>query len=199
MSRPDHRRLFDIASEQGGYFTARQAREAGFSRWAIIHHVRRRRFRRIRRGLYRLDQYPPSAEERVIAAWLAAGHAALISHETALQLHGLSDVLPQAIHLTVPRSHRRVAGRLPQGVVAHTTTRPVPEGQVVRRGVLRFTAPARSILDAAEAGTGPEQIVRAVQQVIEQGLATRRQLLALARQRPRRVEALIVRAVENAT
>jgi hypothetical protein len=75
----------------------------------------------------------------------------------------------------------------------------VPEGQVVRRGVLRVTAPARSILDAAEAGTAPEQIVRAVQQAIEQGLATRKQFLALARQRPRRVEALIVRAVESAT
>lgn len=37
MSRPDHRRLFDIASEQGGYFTARQARQVGFSRWAIAH------------------------------------------------------------------------------------------------------------------------------------------------------------------
>lgn len=198
MTGPDHRQLFDVASEQGGYFTARQAHGAGFSRWAIIHHVRRGRFQRIRRGLFRLDQYPSSPDEHIIAAWLAAGPAAVVSHETALHLHGLSDVIPQAVHVTVPRSHRRVAGRLPEGIAVHTTTKSVPAGQVVRRGVLRVTSPARSIVDAAEAGTAPEQIVRAVHQAIEQGLLTRRQLLALARERPRRVAALIARALEGA-
>ena len=51
-ARPDRARLFEIASEQGGYFTAEQARTSGYS-WALLsHHAKSGQFLRVRRGLH---------------------------------------------------------------------------------------------------------------------------------------------------
>jgi len=194
--RPDHRCLFEIASEQGGYFTAAQAAGCGFSRASLSYHARRGRFLRVRRGLYRLAEYPSSPHEDLLAAWLAAGRGdAVVSHESALELLGLSDVIPDRIHLTVPRSKRyRPAG---QGVAIHTTTRPLRPTDVLTRDGLPVTSPARSIVDAAEAGTGPDQVVKAAREAVERGLATKTQLLAEAQGRGGRVERLIQRALDE--
>ncbi len=196
--RPDHDRLFNVASEQGGYFTTGQARRAGFPSKLVWYHARRGRFVHVHRALYRLSQYPSSPEDHVIEAWLAAGPDAVVSHESALSLLRLSDVVPASVHLAAPRTHRWVGRRLPKGVTLHTTTKPFRREDVVTRGPLRVTAPARSIVDGAEAGTAPEQIVQAVRQALEQGLTTQRRLLSLAQGRSRRVAALIRRAIEEA-
>ncbi len=188
--RPNRRQLFEIASEQGGYFTTEQARARGYSFALLSHHVKTGRFLRVRRGLYRLDEYPSSPREDVVAAWLASGKdGTVVSHESALDLLGLSDVIPDAVHLTVPRSRRNLPS-LP-GVNIHTTSREVrPIDRVVRGGVA-VTSATRTILDAAEAGTAPEQIEMAVRQAVERGLALPDQLLQGAAERSRRVAALI--------
>ena len=68
------------------------------------------RVQRIRPGVYRLTQFPHSRHEDLVIAWLTVGSRSVISHESALLLYELSDVLPEAIHLTVPpttsRRHR---------------------------------------------------------------------------------------------
>lgn len=195
-TRPDHRRLYEVASEQGGYFTADQAAVRGFSRASLSYHTRRGRFLRVKRGLYRLAEYPASLREDVLAAWLSAGKDdAVVSHESALDLLGLSDVVPDRVHLTLPRAKRyRPAGA---GVAIHTTTRPLPKSDVVTRDGLPVTSPARTIADAAEAGTAPEQVVRAAHQAVERGLATEAQLRATARGRGSRVERLVERALNE--
>lgn len=193
-AKPDHERLFLTASQQGGYFTAAQARTSGFSWASLSYHARRGRFTRIRRGLYRLREYPESTREDVVAAWLAAGRDdAVVSHESALDLLGLSDVVPHRVHLTLPRSKRYRPA--PPGVAVHTTTKPLGAGDVVVREGVRVTSAVRSIVDAAEAGTAPEQIVAAVSEALDRGLATRSQLLDAARSRSKRVEQLVQRAV----
>lgn len=150
----------------------------------------------MRRGLYRLAEYPASPREEVLAAWLAVGKDdAIVSHESALDILDLSDVVPERVHLTVPRSRRyRTAG---PGVAIHTTNRPLPPSDVVTRGGMRVTSPARSIIDAAEAGTGPEQVTAAARQAVERGLATPAQLRAAASGRGSRVERLIDSALEE--
>jgi predicted transcriptional regulator of viral defense system len=197
MSSPDERCLFDVASEQQGYFTTEQARACGYGPALLSHHAKGGRFIRVRRGLYRLRAYPSSPREDVAAAWLAAGKdSAVVSHETALSLHDLSDVISNRIHLTVPRSmrYRRPA----PGVRLHTATRPVrPQEVVVLEGV-RVTDAARTILDAAEGGTGPEQIDLAVSQALERGMTTEAQLRAGAAARSGRVSRLISRAIAEA-
>lgn len=195
-AKPDHQKLFEIASEQGGYFTAFQARSCGFS-WALLtHHSKSGRFIRVRRGLYRFREYPSSSREDVLAAWLGAGaDVAVVSHESALDLHELSNIVPEVVHLTLPRSKRyRPASR---GVAIHTTTRAFAPTDTTVRGGIRVTSAARSIVDAADAGTAPEQIVAATAEAIQRGLTTKRKLLSLAHGRGARVERLIRHGLEQ--
>src|SRR5689334_10230139 len=84
---PDHEQLFNLASQQAGYFTAEQAMANGFSPQLLSHHAQRGTFIRVRRGLYRLARFPSSPHEEIIAAWLGFGSKkAVVSHESALQL-----------------------------------------------------------------------------------------------------------------
>ena len=193
---PDRARLFEVASEQGGYFIAEQARACGYS-WALLsHHVKSGRFIRIRRGLYRYREYPSSPREDVLAAWLAVGKEhAVVSHDSALDLLDLSDVIPDAAHLTVPRSRRNLP-TLP-GVKIHTTVRPPGPRDLTYRDGMVVTSAARTILDAAEAGTAPDQVELAVRQAVERGLATPDELRRGAAERGRRVAALIDGALES--
>ena len=194
--RPDRLCLFEIASEQGGYFTAHQARACGYSFALLSHHVKSGRFIRVRRGLYRLREYPSSPREDVLVAWLAVGKdVAVVSHESALDLLDLSDVIPDAAHLTVPRSRRNLPS-LP-GVKIHTTVRPLRASDLTYRDGMVITSATRTILDAAEAGTAPDQVELAVVQAVERGLAAPDQLRRDAAARGRRVAALIEGALRR--
>ena len=200
-ARPDHERLFQLASEQAGYFTTAQARRCGFSHALVGHHARAGgRVLRVRRGLYRFRPDPSSPREDVFAAWLSvdggAGEAA-VSHDSALELLGLSDVVPDAVHVTIPRSQRYRPA--PPGVRVHTTTRTLAPGDVVIRDGIRVTAVERSIVDAAQLGTAPEQVIAAATQAVDRGMATAGQLLAAARERGGRVERLVRQAFPDRT
>jgi len=187
--RPDHERLFDIATEQAGYFTTTQARGCGFSSPLLSHHAKSGRFVRVARGLYRFRDYPSSPREELLAAWLRLAPEAVVSHESALELLGLSEIIPNLIHLSVPRARRKLARR--SGVALHTTTRPLDGADVVVRSGMRLTGPARTIADVAEAGLAPDQVVRAVRQAIDRGMTTPSRLRDAVMGRGRRVGQLI--------
>jgi predicted transcriptional regulator of viral defense system len=161
------------AYQQGGYFTAEQARGHGVSRQLLDHHVRAGRFQRVRRGLYRVSGFPTGEHDDIREQWLALGPGkAVVSHQSALVLHDLSDNIPNAVHVLVPRRHRGL--RRPAGVVVHTTNEDGPIPTVSRDGIA-VTTPARSIVDAADQ-LQPEQLEMAVRQALGRGLLTRRQL-----------------------
>lgn len=196
-AKPDRSRLFDIASEQSGYFTAEQAAEAGYSRALLAYHAKAGGFVRVRRGLYRLREYPQSPREHVLAAWLAVGKGnAVVSHESALEILDLSDVVPDAVHITVPRTRRNLPSIA--GVKIHTSSRPLGrDDKVIRDGVV-ITSATRSILDAAESGTSAEQIVAAVTSALSRGLTTRERLRRGADERGRRVSDIVSRSLAEA-
>ena len=196
-SEPDHRFLFEIAASQRGYFTTAQAHEAGFGRDLLSYHTKTGRFLRVHRGLYRLRDYPSSMHEEVVAAWLAVGKdIAVVSHESALELLDLSDVIPAGVHLTVPRRKRYLA-RIRDAIV-HTTSRPFTCRDIIVREGIRLTSPERSIVDSAQMGTGGEQIVMAVQQAIDRGITTPEWLAEAARRRSARVRELVEIGLEAA-
>ena len=195
-AKPDQSGLFDMATGQGGYFTSEQATAYGFSRALVAHHVKGGKFIRVRRGLYRFRDYPQSPREDVLVAWLAAGKdVAVISHESALDILELSDVVPDAAHLTVPRSKRNLPSIA--GVRIHTTSRAINPEDVVTRDGMSVTSATRSILDAAEAGTSPEQIEAAVIQAVERGLTTPERLRKGATERSKRVARVVSRALRD--
>jgi len=131
-----------------------------------------------------------------MAAWLAAGkEQAVISHESALDLLGLSDVVPTTIHLLVPRARRWF--RAPHGVTLHTAVQRLEARDVVVRQGMRITAPVRTLLDVAEAGTAPEQVALAVHQARKRGMLVPADLRQGAKQRDKRVRALIDSALQE--
>lgn len=195
-TQPDHAALFETASAQAGYFTAAQALRHGLSSVLLTHHTKTGRFLRITRGLYRLRDYPSSPDEEIVAAWLRQAPDAVVSHESALELLGLSDVIADGVHLTVPRERRRL---VPQpGVRIHTTTHPLAEADVISRHGVRLTAPARTIADIAAAGTAPDQVSAAVSQALRRELTTPALLREAVRTRGHRVRRLVEAAVSGA-
>lgn len=129
-----------------------------------------------------------------MAEWLSAGReSAVVSHESALDLYELTDVIPSSIHILVPRSRRGYRG--PSGVTVHTTQN-LPEEDIVIREGMRVTAPERTIADAAEWGVSPEHVEIAVRQALDRGLTTRKRLLRVADSRGGHVKALIERTME---
>jgi predicted transcriptional regulator of viral defense system len=186
-------RLFELVAMQGGYFTAAQAREIGYDSRTVWHHVKTGRLERASRGFYRLAGFPAHSHEDVIAAWVKAGPGrAVVSHETALALYDLAPIRQRGIHLTVQREHRPYKGqaRLP-GIQVHTTSRPFDAGEVVQRFGVKVTSPARSIADAAEAGTDPSAIREVIGRALQQGLLTERDLREAVQGRPKRVRDLV--------
>src|ERR1700691_441139 len=140
--KPDLQALHRLAYSQDGLFTTRQAQERGVSAQLLAHYARSGRFQRMRQGLYRLSDYPSGEHEEIRAAWLTVGtDRAVVSHESALLLHGLSDVLPNTVHLLVSREHRGV--RAPSGVTLHTATAPIPDSDITTRNGIRVSNPAR--------------------------------------------------------
>jgi predicted transcriptional regulator of viral defense system len=193
---PDHVGLYDLATEQMGYFTSEQAAARGYTRALLSYHAKRGNIQRVHRGVYRFRDYPPSPREDVVAAWLAVGKdVAVVSHETALDLWDLSDVIPGAVHLTVPRTQRSLARRPPLSTVVHTTLRPWRDGDVRTREGIRVTSPERTLLDAAEAGTQPEQITMGIAEALRRGWLDGDRLRADARARGQRVADLVDRAL----
>jgi predicted transcriptional regulator of viral defense system len=193
IKKPDQQALFDTASAQAGYFTAAQALDHGFSSALLTHHTKTGRFVRVVRGLYRLRDYPAEPGEEIVAAWLRQAPDAVVSHESALELLDLSDIIADRVHLTVARERRRLVSQ--PGVTIHTTTHPLTDADVIRRHGVRLTAPARTIADVAAAGMAPDQVLAAVGQALRRGLTTPALLREAARSRGHRVERLVEAAL----
>jgi predicted transcriptional regulator of viral defense system len=182
---PDHDALYQLAEQQAGYFTAAQAREAGFTYSLLSYHVGTGRFERVRPRVYRIVQFPSSPHEDLYVAWLQAGPHAVISHDSALVLYDLSDLLPHRIHVTVPRT---VSRRRPE-LQLHTK-RLEPE-DVTRYEGLPVTTVLRTLVDVAAAGLADEQVQQTIQEALRRGLVTRESLLRLTVSRGGRIKQLV--------
>lgn len=99
--------LWEIADTQHGFVTAQQASGAGVSKAALQMLVHRGTLDRAAHGVYRFPKYPTGANDAKMLAvlWTRVPEAAL-SHETALDAYGLSDVNPNRIHVTVASRRR---------------------------------------------------------------------------------------------
>jgi hypothetical protein len=174
--------LFRIASAQGGYFTAIQAKQAGFTGNNHSYHVRTGSWAREWRGIYRLVRYPlqDDAQYSLWGVWSCNRKGEIqgvFSHETALSLFDLSDESPEKLHMTVPRGFRR-HGPIPGALVHHYADISASECEE-RRGY-RVTRPFRTITDIVRAGTvSPEFIRQAVIQALDRGYLTQAMYRAL--------------------
>ena len=145
-----NRRLHTVAETQAGFFTAKQAKNAGFSASSHTYHVQAGHWVREYRGIYRLTGFPaalyPELTRWHLWAMDRAGSAqGVYSYSTALDLY-LRQEKPPDLHMTVPKSFRRM-GETPEGLTLHRAD--LPESDIAVRNGYRLTTPLRTILDLA--------------------------------------------------
>src|SRR3990172_2460417 len=106
------RLLFEIAESQQGFFTSKQAINCGFSSKNHQYFVKKGKWINEGWGIYRLANYPVTERPDLMKWYLWSRNKndipqAVFSHETALMLYDLSDVMPDKIHMTVPKKFRK--------------------------------------------------------------------------------------------
>jgi predicted transcriptional regulator of viral defense system len=177
--REASRRLFEIAEQQQGFFTTKQAKAAGFAENTHPYHVQVGNWIREYRGIYRLALFPATDRPDLIlwALWSRNRNEkveGVYSHQTALSLYELSDLNPAKLHMTVPTGFRRNSD-IPGILVLHYAD--LPESDVQAAQGFKFTRPLRTILDLIEAGTVERNFIRqALKQALDRGLITRLQI-----------------------
>ena len=173
-NHPDWDRLFECAAAQSGYVTTKQAAEAGFSTHLLRKHIQAGRVTRAQRAIYRLVHFPAGEHDELVTAWLWSERAGVISHQSALSLHGLSDVLPAQVHLSLPAAWRTRRLRVPADVVLHHAD-VAPQDRAWFSAV-PITNPRRTLSDCAREGLSPEVLRQAAQQALRRGLVTKPEL-----------------------
>src|SRR5215469_13467088 len=148
------RRLFEIAEQQQGFFTTKQAKAAGFAENTHPYHVQVGNWIREHRGIYRLALFP-STDRPDLVLWALWSRnrdeqiQGVYSHDTALSLFDLSDLNPAKLHMTVPMDFRRNS-EIPRILKLHYADLPQCDVQIAEG--FKFTRPLRTILDLIEEG-----------------------------------------------
>ena len=174
--RDAQRRLFEIAEGQQGFFTAKQAKSAGFAENTHPYHVQVGNWTREHRGIYRLALFPPTEHPDLVkwALWSKNRDEVMegvYSHQTALSLYELSDLNPAKLHMTVP-THFRRNSEIPAILVLHYADLENEDLQTAQG--FKYTRPLRTILDLIEADNVERAFLRqALRQALHRGLIRR--------------------------
>jgi very-short-patch-repair endonuclease len=131
-----------IAGLQYGVITFEQLLDAGLSQSGIIRRVKAGRLHRIHKGVYAVGHRGLSREGWWMAAVLACGEGAVLSHTSAAVLWGMRDRRDGPIHVTVPT----IGGRARrQGLRIHRSA--LPHGQTTFRARIPVTRSDRTLSD----------------------------------------------------
>jgi very-short-patch-repair endonuclease len=141
------RAIAAIAARQHGVLSSTQLIDAGLTPRAIDCRVDAGRLHRLHRGVYAVGHRALSHRGRWLAAVLACGPGAVLSHADAARLWRLLPVEehPGPVHVTVPGAGGR---RRRSGIVAHRS-QTLAQAEVTRRHSIPVTRPARTIADLA--------------------------------------------------
>jgi len=190
MARPYKeaaRRLYEIAQSQQGFFTTKQATRAGFAEKTHAYHVKVRNWIREHRGIYRLADFPTAEHPDLMLWYLWSQNRKEVpegtySHDTALSLHELSDIMPSKLHMTVPMHFRR--SRIPESLILHRDD--LSESDIEQMQGVRVTRPLRTVLDLLQTGrVDPSLIRQAIDEAMRRGLITGKQIDSLPHDRLR--------------
>jgi hypothetical protein len=172
-------RLFDLAEQQQGYFTTKQAKASGFAENTHPYHVQTGNWIREHRGIYRLSRFPMT-DRPDLALWSLWSRnrneevEGVYSHQTAISLHELSDLNPAKLHMTVPNHFRRNS-EIPGVLILHYGD--LAQSDIQSGPGYRYTKPLRTILDLIEADTAERNFIRqAIRQAFQRGLIHRQQI-----------------------
>jgi hypothetical protein len=164
--------LYEVAATQGGYFTAGQAAEAGFSPKNHAYYLKAGAWIREWRGIYRLARFPEPDDGQYVlwSLWTRNRKGVpqgVYSHETALAIFELSDTNPARLHMTVPPGFRKTAPTPPL-LVLHKRT--IVPGSFEQRAGYNVIKPLPNMLMLIDEDETPEEVlVQALRDGIAKG------------------------------
>jgi very-short-patch-repair endonuclease len=157
-------RAWELARKQHGVVSREQLLDLEFSERSVEHRLRTGRLYSVRRGVYAVGRPQISREGRWMAAILACGRGAALSHGSAAMLWGIGRETGRRIDISVRRPCNH---RLP-GIKART--RPtLPLEDITEENGIPITAPARTLIDLATELT-PKRLERAVNEADKRDL-----------------------------
>ena len=181
--------LGELAKRQWGVVTRAQLMELGLGESGLSDWVRAGRLHRLHRGVYAVGHDRLQIQGRWLAAVLACGPGAVLSHRSAAALWNVRQTSASVIDVTVPSRN----GRKRPGIRIHRSSRLSPEEVTVRQGI-PVTTVARTILDMADVLEG-----QALKRLIAEAEYTRQfdlpSLIAVVEGNPGRSGAKVMAAV----
>jgi very-short-patch-repair endonuclease len=135
-------RIGELAGRQHGVVARRQLEKLGVGKGSIEKRVRMGRLYRLHRGVYAVGHRVLSREARSMAAVLACGPAAVLSHRSAAALWGVRGASSRAIEVTTPQKSRSHGS-----IHRHFAVLP-PDEVTEHRGIPVTTVP-RTLFDLA--------------------------------------------------
>jgi predicted transcriptional regulator of viral defense system len=177
MNRKDL--LFQIAERQQGYFTCSQAKECGFSPTNYHRYLTSGEWIKELRGIYRLAHYPLMERPELVlwSLWSRDNKGkvqGVWSHETALDIYELSDVMPSKLHMSVPKKFRK---RTPTPEILTLHFSDLTSNDVQAQQGYIITTPLRTIVDIAKEGELTHDLIsQAVHEALKKGVVSRREL-----------------------
>jgi hypothetical protein len=133
--------MAELAGRQHGVVARPQLPELGLSRHAVGRLLERGRLHVVHRGVYAVGYRKLTRRGAWIAAVMAAGEGAVLSHRSAAALWGIRETARPVIDVTVPRDVRRAR------LCVHRTA--LPPDEVTTHDAIPVTTPARTLLDLA--------------------------------------------------
>jgi hypothetical protein len=186
-------RLHRLARRQRGVVSRRQLIVLGFSAHGIVEWVRTGRLVRLYRGVYAVGHDQLRLEGRWLAAVMACGPGAVLSHRDAAQLWELRQSNSSLIDVTVPSQNGRIKRA---GIRVHRSGRLAAEEVTVLQGI-PVTTVARTLLDLADV-LDPQALRRAVTEAEYLNRFDLTALNAVVENNPgRRTKKLMTAAVEG--
>lgn len=179
--------MAELAARQHGVVARRQLLEIGLGRRTIARWLEASRLHSLHLGVYALGHRRVSEEGRLMAAALACGPGAVLSHRSAASLWGIRPSATAAIDVTAPR---RIGGRA--GVSAHRHRLP-PDERARKAGIPVTTVP-RTLLDLS-AVLPRSQVERALERAEMLRLADPLPLAALLARHAGRRGAGVLRSI----
>jgi len=141
---------------QHGVVARRQLLALGYSTDAVAHRIRTKRLHRVRRGVYAVGREELGPEGRWMAAVLACGDGAFLTHLSAGALYGVCAERPGRIEVGVRDDHARRIEDI------RNRRRPsLPERVLGTVRGVRVTSPVQTMIDLATA-QGPRHLLRSV-------------------------------------
>src|SRR6266511_3782412 len=132
-----------IAARQHGVVSYSQLRAAGMSQPVISKRTKASRLHRLHRGVYAVGHTNLSFEGRCMAATLALGNGAVVSHRSAAAVWGMLPAHTGSIDVTVPGDGGREKHK---GIRVHRSSTLIA-GVTTRRNGIAVTKPARTLRD----------------------------------------------------